>query len=432
MTIKKRKVPPLTKAMTEELLREIADEYLLPLFSGASIDAISDSSSTSDATVAYLDPQTIGFKVNKSDTYRLKFRRDQPFANKKNPARELRVVEAFCSILAEMNDELKGQLKVDLLSTFQRRVVARAISEKSSELQILALLDQMSSWAARLYEGAPVSGAVGFDPLRTGKGDITIEAFASHDIGAVLSNGYNTLLSFDARLGFIEHLVLRPDEFEARASPLMQAPIASWTAGYEGRSRVAVALNTQGEILVFRDGQLLFSRRNGNWHFLTHSPILGQMVVPRDPKIREAVYESVLDASFERRGACIGIVGSGQSDEWQSLVSSADMIESKSSEKAKALVGVIRGRKFQDLERILRLELLSIDGATVINHRGEILAVGAIIRISNSGTGGGRSAAAEGLAKLGLGIKISQDGSITGYRPEFRKSSKASIAFNLM
>jgi hypothetical protein len=108
------------------------------------------------------------------------------------------------------------------------------------------------------------------------------------------------------------------------------------------------------------------------------------------------------------------------------------MIESKSSEKAKALVGVIRGRKFQDLERILRLELLSIDGATVINHRGEILAVGAIIRISNSGTGGGRSAAAEGLAKLGLGIKISQDGSITGYRPEFRKSSKASIAFNLM
>jgi len=109
LAIKKRKVSSLPKVMTEELLREIADEYLLPLFSGASVDDISDSSSSSEATVAYVDPQTIGFKVNKSDTYRLKFRRDQPFAQKQDPARELRVVEAFTSILAEMNDELKGK-----------------------------------------------------------------------------------------------------------------------------------------------------------------------------------------------------------------------------------------------------------------------------------------------------------------------------------
>ncbi|MEY8841307.1 hypothetical protein AB9K41_19950, partial [Cribrihabitans sp. XS_ASV171] len=113
--------------MSEDLLREISEEYLLPFFSGASIDSVSDESSASEAMVAFLNPQTIGFKVNKSDTYRLKFRRDQPFAKKTDPAREVRVVEAFASILAEMNDELKGHLKEDLLSTFQRRVVARAV-----------------------------------------------------------------------------------------------------------------------------------------------------------------------------------------------------------------------------------------------------------------------------------------------------------------
>jgi hypothetical protein len=415
--------------MAEELLREIADEYLLPLFSGASIDSVSDSSSASEATVAYLGPQTISFKVNKSDAYRLKFRRDQPFAQKQNPARERRVVEAFTSILAEMNDELKGKLRADLLSTFQRRVVARAVSDFSNEQQVLTLLDQMSTWALRLYEGAPVSSAIGFDPDGENSTGETLNVFGSHDFGAVLSNGYNSLLVFDAELRFIDHLVLHSNGFEAQGSPWMQAPIASWTAS---RGRVAVALNTNGEILVFRDGQLLFARRNGNWHFLTHSPILGQMVVPRDPKIRRAVYESVLDASFERRGACIGIVGSGQSEKWQSLVSPDDRADLKNSERARALSGVIQGRAFQDLERTLRLELVSIDGATVINHKGEILAVGAIVQISNSGTGGGRTAAAQGLAKVGLGIKISQDGSISGYRPKSAQESKVSVAFSLM
>lgn len=415
--------------MTEELLREIADEYLLPLFSGASVDSISDSSSASEATVAYLGPQTIGFKVNKSDTYRLKFRRDQPFAQKQDPARELRVVEAFTSILAEMNDELKGRLRDDLLSTFQRRVVARAVSDFSNEQQVLTLLDQMSSWAGRRYEGVPVSSAIGFDPDGVNSTGETLNVFGSHDFGAVLSNGYNSLLAFDAELRFIEHLVLHSGDFAARRSPWMQAAIAYWTAG---TGRVAVALNKHGEILVFRDGQLLFARRNGNWHFLTHSPILGQMVVPRDPKIRGAVYETVLDASFERRGACIGIVGSGQSEKWQSLVSPADRVDHTNSDRARALSGVIRGRAFQDLERTLRLELVSIDGATVINHKGEILAVGAIVQISNSGTGGGRTAAAQGLARVGLGIKISQDGSISGYRPKSARASKVSIAFSLM
>ncbi|WP_298295872.1 hypothetical protein [uncultured Litoreibacter sp.] len=427
--MKKRNTSSLPKVMTEKLLREIADEYLLPLFSGASIDAISDSSSSSEATVAYIDPQTIGFKVNKSDTYRLKFRRDQPFAQKQDPARELRVVEAFTSILAEMNDELKGELRSDLLSTFQRRVVARAVSDFSHDQQILTLLDQTAKWAERLYEGDPISGAIGFDPYRENSTGEPLDVFGSHDFGAVLSNGYNSLLAFGAELRFIDHHVLQSSGFSARGSPWMQAPIACWTAG---KGRVAVALNRHGEILVFRDGQLLFARRNGNWHFLTHSPILGQMVVPRDPEIRGAIYASVLDASFERKGACIGIVGSGQSDIWQSLVSPADRVDHKNSERARALSGVIRGRPFQDLERTLRLELISIDGATLINHKGEILAVGSIVQISSSGTGGGRTAAAQELAKVGLGIKISQDGSISGYRPKSAKSSKVSLAFSLM
>ena len=52
----------------------------------------------------------------------------------------------------------------------------------------------------------------------------------------------------------------------------------------------------------------------------------------------------------------------------------------------------------------------------LIDYKGMILAVGAILHIEGGSTGGGRLAAAKGLAKLGLGIKVSQDGPIQGFR----------------
>jgi len=72
MPIKRRAT--LTKRMDEALLREIADGYLLPFFSGASIEVTAESSTSADSSVAFVNPQTIGFKVNRPDTYRLKFR----------------------------------------------------------------------------------------------------------------------------------------------------------------------------------------------------------------------------------------------------------------------------------------------------------------------------------------------------------------------
>jgi hypothetical protein len=63
----------------------------------------------------------------------------------------------------------------------------------------------------------------------------------------------------------------------------------------------------------------------------------------------------------------------------------------------------------------VRAELLALDGATIIDHLGALLAVGAIVQIQAGSTGGGRLAAAKTLAGLGLGVKISQDGQVRGF-----------------
>lgn len=417
------------KHMDEALLREISEKYLLPFFSGAMIGPAAQSSS-SDKLVAFVNPQVIGYKVHRADEYRLQFRRDQPFAQTRDSARETRVIEAFVEILGGMSRELRGDLKDDLLSTFQRRVVAHALAERGEAKNLLAVIDQMALWGTRLYEGAPIASAIGLDPEKPGSPKISLASVTSNDFGSVLSNGFDTLLVFDGDLRFSRHEVLEPSVSGNGTCPWRHSAIAEWTN--EGDGRVAVVLNRLGEILAFRDGQLLFARRGGVWHFLTHGPVIRQMAVPKNEAIRHAIYETALDASFARTGACLGVISAGAGRSWERTVSEHDRLALGRSDKARTMSRIVRGRKFHSLERTLRQELVAIDGATVINHEGDVLAVGAILKIDGGSTGGGRTAAAKTIATLGLGIKVSQDGGITAYRPAPGKAKSVRTAFSVM
>jgi DNA integrity scanning protein DisA with diadenylate cyclase activity len=59
--------------------------------------------------------------------------------------------------------------------------------------------------------------------------------------------------------------------------------------------------------------------------------------------------------------------------------------------------------------------LASIDGATLINRKGRLLAYGAIISSRPRGSEGARSAAALELSNKGFVIKVSADGPIALY-----------------
>jgi hypothetical protein len=97
------------------------------------------------------------------------------------------------------------------------------------------------------------------------------------------------------------------------------------------------------------------------------------------------------------------------------FIDGKDLIEREEQTRTKLLARVVK-KAFQHLDRRLRQELLSLDGATVLTRKGEVLTAGAIVRVPGGSTGGGRRAAAIQLGKLGLAIKISADGPITGFR----------------
>jgi hypothetical protein len=90
---------------------------------------------------------------------------------------------------------------------------------------------------------------------------------------------------------------------------------------------------------------------------------------------------------------------------------------------------LVQGRRFQDFSRTMRKELVGINGATILNYQGEILAVGAIIKTSGGSTGGSCLAATETLAPHGTTIKILADGMVKAFNVV--KGGKPEVAFKL-
>ncbi|MGA3265256.1 MAG: hypothetical protein ABSE16_00355 [Verrucomicrobiota bacterium] len=409
--------------MDDNQLKELAIDFLQPLIPGAKIEPEAISSSRGDALVALVDPCTIHFKAERSDSYRLVLRRSQPFTKMASgTVTESHVVEAFVLVVKAMKHGLKQWYKADLRATFPRRVVAKALcASKREEEAVLEVIDQLVMWAGQQYEGKPIPAAIGFVPDAL-PGVVSFRDMCREKFSAVISNGFDTLLTCNFNGEVLGHETLSTPEKCPSFTPFRLGAVAQWAH----KGRIALVLNRVGEILVFRDYQLRFTRRGGQWHFLTHNPVLTQMGRPDDQEIRKAVYSTCLDASFARTGACIGIVTSNHANEWKKVaVSADDYFNPPKSTKAKTLAAFVGSKKFQGLNRQLRQELVAIDGATLIDHRGVVLVVGAILKIEGGSPEGGRLAAARTLSRLGVGIKVSQDGGIVGFHdgnhePKFR------------
>jgi hypothetical protein len=400
--------------LEEAQLRKLALDFLVPLFSGAQLDDASVPSSTRDKAVAFTGPCTIEFKAERTDPYRLVLRRSQNFDKVGGgQLTEIDVVRAFVNVVKGMEEGLTAWYEPDLRAMFPRRVVVKSLCQKSSdEAAVLSALDQFMEWASRQYEGKSIPAAVGFVP-EAQSGTVQFADMCKYDFSAVLSNGLDTLITCNLSGEVTGYATLSADPASPDFAPYRLSAMAQWaTSGH-----ICLVLNRSGDILVFRDKELRFTRRAGRWHFLTPAHvIITQMGGSQIKRVRLAAYETAIDASFARTGACIGIITAGHISQWRNLATSDnDCLEAPSSAKAKVIASMINGKPFHELDRRLRQELVAIDGATLIDHKGNVLAVGAILSIPGGSTGGGRLAAAKALGKLGVGIKVSQDGGIEGY-----------------
>jgi hypothetical protein len=438
---------------------DLLNHFIIPLFTGSEIIG-EEPSSNRDAPVAQGDNGTIIVKPTKNDEYRIIIKRDQPFKKF-----EIELVKAVLEELKNVNRyQIQEPAYNKILYEYAlEKAVCRSINERNYQT-LLDLLFDLDSWANRTYEGSNTCFGFIMSPKIVkqeidGETKISFSKMLSEDFSALLSDGINSCIFVDGAGNILGHIPLHNINNEDIMAPYFLIDMANACKN----GRIGVSLLRDGNLLIFSKQEIVFAKRRGEWNSYSHEEII-EKVAPKEylEELRKAAYLTALDVSFTGTGGCLAIVRDDQeynvlkhiniddillesyylnkirmNDNISNLdannnlpntiVPYKEYIKQDKCVKVLSLRKMINGRKFQELDRKFRAELLGIDGATIIDHEGNIIAVGAIIQIAAGSTGGGRLAASKTLAQYGNSLKISMDGTIQGFTFDSKKQRVKSI-----
>lgn len=424
---------------------------ILPLFTGSEIIG-EEPSSSRDNCVAQGDAGSIKIKFSRNDTYRIIVKRAQPFKNFE--------VHLIKSIIDEMNKiysiKVVEEYKLGIENMIIEKAICKSLTNTASKTLGL-LLNEMTYWSQRTYEGRRMSFGCIVTRKKAGtktNPNLHISKFIEKDFSALLTDGKNSFMEISCD-GYVTDYICMVKQIDYDLyAPYNQLKLATHSTG----SKIGICLTEEGDLLIFKDKSLLFAKRGGNWVCYSHEEIVDKLSerAGEYEDVRKAIYLSALDTSFNRTGGCIVHVNNSESINVLKHIDDADVLNKDSFDsiqqikkdqsffsyfekeneetpsyenflmenkciKSATIRQLIKGRKFQELDRKFRQDLIAMDGATVIGYDGTIIAVGAIIKIEAGSSGGGRLAAAKTLSNYGVSIKISNDGSMQGFKMDRNK-----------
>ena len=447
--------------MTKEQFTDITTKVILPLFTGAQIVG-EEASTNRDFEVAQGANGAMLLKPNKQEEYRLIIKRNQPFKNKDIMLVKCIMTELMLVSSLEINEpEYLKKLQAIAIE----KAICKSLSENSSQV-LLGLIEELSKWAERTYEGHNMTFGIVINEHVESKSELHFSDFLANDFMALLSDGKLSTLELDKNGYFIGYSIL--DRLRAIPTICPQGNINF--AKFCNENRVGVTLYENGDMLLFKNNMLQFARRRGIWNSYDHETMIDLLSNKNNhtmKEIRKAIYITALDVSFAGSGGCIVYLNKDQQGLVLNHIDMDDILSEKHYEmkkqlereeqeklynlfnrnyidmmfqfpydkylddnkclKTKTLRKIINGRKFHELNRKVREELVGMDGATIVDYDGTIVATGAIIKIEAGSTGGGRLAATKTLARYGVSIKVSTDGILQGFVFDKRTNSSKPI-----
>ena len=314
--------------------------------------------------------------------------------------------------------------------------------EEQDAITLYTIVCRMIEWSSRTYEGkkVPFGIVIDFDLSKTGGADYL--HFLECDSSAVFTDGIFSGILLD-KSGKIVRFLTRSS---AHSSQLIEQEIFVPyqfvdIAKHCINKAIGIIALTNGEILLIKKQAVCFAKRGRKWVYFDWTRVYTNIrpyFLP-DATNEEIIYKKIqsiyctlLDVSFAHTGGCLAIVHPDKADalnkekivaerlDLYSAGSPIDGMSAESKEKAEVLSYLLRysGQQLQsffELDKPLRREILSLDGATVVSLNGSFYCAGSIVAVPGGSSAGGRTAAAKQLAKYGVGIKISEDGYIEAY-----------------
>ncbi len=444
---------------------DVVEKLIVPLFTGSYLAGETESSPR-DQEVALGTSNSVLLKPNKSDEYRLILKRGQAF--KSFEVNLIRLIIDELNELTTLGIQDKTYLK-KLYGLVIEKAIIESITDTGGDT-ILGIISGLEKWAARTYEGSTVklgilvNLGINADPVN----QVNYSDIITSDFFALFTDGVSSFVEFDKNGMLLGYMNLKNPKTVPTISPYVFDRVARIC----NDKRVGIVLTEKGDILIFYARQLIFAKRNGNWCVYSHEEVIRLLynnVSYTAKQIRRAIYNTALDCSFAYKGACLVYINKDKTLDALMHIDAADIIsdehfemkkklELEESQKlynlgnAKAIVEkfslsykefltkynytktmairkIVAGKKLFELDRKLIEEMTSVDGATIVDFDGTIIAVGAIIKIEAGSQGGGRLAAATTMAKHGVAIKVSQDGILEGFAVD--KQGKVKKIFNM-
>lgn len=330
-----------------------------------------------------------------------------------------------------------------LALAFELGMCSWLATDYNKAIILYSILCRMMDWAGRTYEGknVPFGIIVDFDsqaPLDA----VSYLHFLENDSSAVFTDGIfsgilldkeGKLLSFLTRNSMPTTIIKEQDIFV----PYQFADMAQHCT----KNAVGIIVLTNGEILIIKNLAVCFAKRGSKWVSFDWERVYKNLrpyfLLGKDKNednIRDrikTIYTTLLDVSFSHTGGCLAVVipNIGTEEISKIIKDRFDLsvtgnlpegISMESKEKIEVLKYLLADtsnsiRSFFEIEKPLRKEILSLDGATVVSLDGSFYCAGSIVAVPGGSSGGGRTAAAKRLAQIGVGIKISEDGYIEAY-----------------
>lgn len=451
--------------MEKEEFYNIVGKLIVPLFTGSYLAGEMESSSR-DLEVALGKHNSILLKPTKLDDYRIILKRGQAFKSF-----EVNLLRSIIHEINEISDSgIEERMYVSKLHQVAiEKALVESLTDTGSET-ILGIISALEAWSSRTYEGATVRLGilVNLGQNADHVNPVHFSDVLNKDFFALFTDGVSSFAEFDKSGMFLGYVNLKNPKSVSTISPYVYDRLSRIC----NDKRVGIVLTERGDILIFYARQLIFAKRNGNWCVYSHEEIIRLLynnVSYTAKQIRRAIYNTALDCSFAYKGACIVYINKDKTLDALNHIDVADIIseehfdmkkqiELEEAEKlynlpnAKAVVDkfslsyedflnknkitktmairkIINGKKLFELDRKLVEEMTSVDGATIVDHDGTIIAVGAIIKIEAGSQGGGRLAATTTMAKYGVAIKVSQDGIMQGFSVD--KQNRVKQIFNV-
>lgn len=394
----------------------VINDYILPLFPGATmrLDTTSKVSTARKLCAIQYGSTSIALR-QKMDTTPILIERAQIFSSE-----DTKIVSDF---ITQWNTfTLEKKLPIFYQNTIAEKCLEYAILKNVAQgySRVLNhLFSIISYWQNRTYEGNKVAFSLKISrdvlKINNGKTLLTKDDLYREDFFASVSNGLNDCIVFDANLDIVCH-----DDLMVNTTSEFFAPCRLAGLCDASDNAVVLALTRANEILIFADKSLSYAKRNGKWTIYNHDTTIMQLAggtrntIPTE--VRKNMYLSALDVSFSKTGGLIACIDKKNVNKAIPLFKDDLLCSNSPKGRVAVYKQLVAGKKFQDLSRTLRMELLAIDGATVIDSDGNVLAIGSIVKLDGGSSSGGRKAATVALSKYGTAIKISNDSYIEGYR----------------